>query len=222
MIGEHPSDAELLLASEGESGTAQAHLASCVECQARLGRMERTMARFAASRQRPWGVWAAAAACAAAVLGGIWMARPGRIPSPDARLTPGATVAVSLAQVCGTAGDEARTVPASVAQQVFRKYGIHDPKPRAYEVDYLITPALGGSDDIANLWPQPYSNTAWNAHVKDALEDHLKQQVCAGILSLAEAQRELSTDWVAAYKRHFATTVPLAHHARFLKDRPWE
>ncbi len=221
----HLTDPELLLASEGELPEARQHLLSCAECQARLQRMETALRRFQVSQPPPrrWGTWAASAACLAAVAGGLWLARNPRIPAPDARLTPGATVAVTLAQVCSApAGEETRVVPASVARQVFLKYGIHNPKPRAYEVDYLITPALGGSDDIDNLWPQPYSESIWNAHVKDALEDHLRRQVCAGTLALAVAQRELSTDWVAAYKRHFATNRPLAQHARFLKDRPWE
>ena len=30
-------------------------------------------------------------------------------------------------------------------------------QPRNYEVDHLITPALGGTDDIRNLWPEPYA-----------------------------------------------------------------
>jgi hypothetical protein len=80
--------------------------------------------------------------------------------------------------------------------------------PRAYEVDYLITPALGGDDDIRNLWPQPYVSTVWNARVKDALEDRLRDMVCRGQLDLAEAQRDISTDWIAAYKKYFQTNVP--------------
>lgn len=225
----HLSDPELLLAAEGELAEGWAHLRSCFECRARLAAMERAMGGFAAEQRREaftpardgktWWRWAAAAAALIAVAGLPWM-QP-RVPGPNARLTPGSTVAVSLDQVC-RADDEPRIVPASLAQQVFREYGIRDPKPGAYEVDYLITPALGGADDLANLWPQPYSETAWNAHIKDALEDYLRDQVCAGRMDLAAAQRELSTDWIAAYKRHFRTERPLAMHAQFRKDRPWE
>jgi hypothetical protein len=64
---------------------------------------------------------------------------------------------------------------------------------KAYEVDYLVTPALGGSDDIHNLWPHSYSATAWNAEVKDALEDRLRGMVCDGSLDLTEAQREIAS-----------------------------
>ena len=32
--------------------------------------------------------------------------------------------------------------------------------------------------------------------------------VCHGQLDLAEAQRDISTDWVAAYKKYFQTDEP--------------
>ena len=83
-------------------------------------------------------------------------------------------------------------VSASVAREVFRRYGIRNPRPRSYEVDYLIPPALGGTGDPRNLWPQPYSAGVWNARVKDALEDRLRTLVCEGKLDLATAQRDLA------------------------------
>jgi len=142
---------------------------------------------------------------------------------PDSRLTPGATLPLTRDDVCaGGLVDAARVVPVEIAKAVFAAYGVEAPAPRAYEVDYLITPALGGSDNIRNFWPQPYRNTIWNAHIKDALEDHLRHLVCTGQLSLATAQREIATDWISAYKKYFRTQAPLPEHAAFLKDRPWE
>jgi len=76
-------------------------------------------------------------------------------------------------------------------------------------VDYLITPALGGADDIHNLWPQSYSSTVWNARVKDSLEDRLREMVCEGRLDLATAQHDLSADWISAYKKYFHTDRPV-------------
>ena len=43
--------------------------------------------------------------------------------------------------------------------------------PDEYELDYLITPELGGLADRRNLWPEPYGLRSWNAHAKDALEN---------------------------------------------------
>jgi hypothetical protein len=100
-------------------------------------------------------------------------------------------------------------VPAVLQRKVFEEYGIAGADPRAYEVDYLVTPALGGSDDIRNLWPHSYSATVWNAQVKDALEDHLREMVCDGELDLATAQREIAVNWIEAYKKYFHTDRPL-------------
>ena len=94
-------------------------------------------------------------------------------------------------------------------QKVFEEYGIQGAEPRAYEVDYLITPALGGADDIHNLWPHSYSATVWYAQVKDALEDRLHAMVCEGGLDLIAAQHDISSDWIAAYKKYFNTDEPL-------------
>jgi hypothetical protein len=141
---------------------------------------------------------------------------------PDPYLTPGATLPVTRNDVCGADSVESRRiVPVSVARKVFAEYGIN-PKPRAYEVDYLITPALGGSDNIRNFWPQPYANTVWNAHIKDALEDHLRGLVCSGELELSTAQQDIARDWISAYKKYFRTENPLPKHTSFLKDSPWE
>jgi hypothetical protein len=136
-------------------------------------------------------------------------ARPGDLSTPRTSLTPGETRDVTLGDVCrATPGESAGTVPVSLRQQVFREYGIDDARPNAYEVDYLITPELGGSGSIRNLWPQPYS-AVWNAHVKDALEDRLHGLVCAGQVDLGTAQREISRDWIGAYKKYFHTDKPI-------------
>ena len=130
---------------------------------------------------------------------------------PDARLTPGATVLLSRSGVCSRPGDGNKPVPVALQRQVFQEYGIPRADPRAYEVDYLVTPALGGADDIHNLWPHSHSAT-WNAHVKDALEDRLREMVCDGTLDLAEAQQEIATNWISAYKKYFHTDGPLPEH----------
>jgi hypothetical protein len=128
---------------------------------------------------------------------------------PRSSITPGETRAVTISDVCMNTGSEGvRNVPVSLRKKVFEEYGIADARPNAYEVDYLITPELGGADSIRNLWPQPYS-AVWNAHVKDALEQRLHTLVCSGQVDLARAQREIATDWIGAYKKYFRTTRPL-------------
>jgi len=135
---------------------------------------------------------------------------------PDSNLTPGAAIPIGQQALCAEAGANNKAVSVSLQRQVFEEYRIAGADPRAYEVDYLITPALGGADDIRNLWPHSYSATVWNARIKDALESHLRNLVCGGNLELAEAQREIATNWIAAYKKYFRTDVPLSEHR---KDR---
>jgi hypothetical protein len=124
-------------------------------------------------------------------------------------LTPGAIRGVTRDEVCsGSAAGEAQAVPDTLKRRVFEEYGTPIAKADMFEVDYLVTPELGGSQDIRNLWPQPYVSTVWNAHVKDELEERLHAMVCAGALDLATAQRELSKDWISAYKKYFHTEKP--------------
>jgi hypothetical protein len=147
---------------------------------------------------------------------GLWRFQPIARAEPDANLTPGATRPISKTEVC-EAGEPGtfREVPVALQNAVFREYGIAHPQVRAYEVDYLITPELGGASDIRNLWPEPYYTTVWNAHVKDALERRLREMVCHGDLDLEAAQHDLSADWIAAYKKYFHTDRPLVSDALF-------
>jgi hypothetical protein len=174
----------------------------------------------------PTGAWAiAAAACAILCLGFLVLRSSGGgqrssrahamiISVPDSRLTPGATLVATRQAVCTEANTKNKAVPVALQRKVFEAYGISGAEPREYELDYLITPALGGADDIHNLWPQSYSATEWNADVKDALEDRLRQMVCDGSLDLPEAQREIAVNWIAAYKKYFQTDQPLAGHGQ--------
>ncbi len=153
-------------------------------------------------------------AALATVVAGHWTtvhhaARRTAVLVPNALLTPGATVLASRSQVCSGSTPNNRSVSPSLQRKVFEEYGIPGAQSVAYEVDYLITPALGGADDIHNLWPQSYSETAWNARVKDALEERLHDLVCQGRVDLATAQRDISVNWIAAYKKYFQTDRPL-------------
>jgi hypothetical protein len=88
-----------------------------------------------------------------------------------------------------------RNVSAATKRRVFAEYGISSPAPGAYEVDHLIPLELGGSNDITNLWPEPYTGPD-NAHDKDVWENRLHKQVCAGQITLAVAQDEIIHWWL--------------------------
>lgn len=96
-----------------------------------------------------------------------------------------------------------RDVPASVKKSVYQEYNMSpDATPCPCEVDHFISLELGGSNDIKNLWPQPYSGK-WNAHDKDKLEDELGRLVKNGTLSGELARKEITDGWVASYIKRF-------------------
>ncbi len=218
----HLDDAELMAVMDGEPGGE--HLKGCSQCRARYRVLEKALKEFTAMH-RPTNTptWKFAAVAAMLVMGiGIWWGQK-RTDLPNPSFTPGATRPMTQQQVCvALAQDDDRTAPREMAAVVFTQYGIKDPKPKAYEVDYLITPALGGAEVVKNLWPQPYAGSVWNARVKDALEDYLRTMVCNGRLELATAQEEIAADWIGAYRKYFRTDAPLPAHAHFVKDRAWE
>jgi hypothetical protein len=67
------------------------------------------------------------------------------------------------------------------------------------EGDHLISIEIGGCPDcLTNLWPQPMDQ----ARIKDhQVEDVLPGLVCAGKMTLAEAQKCIAGDWVACAAR---------------------
>jgi hypothetical protein len=105
-----------------------------------------------------------------------------------------------------------RDVKEEEKKKVYESYGLagdhtgYCSGSEGCEIDHLISLELGGSNDQKNLWPQPYQGTDWNAHVKDHLENRLKEMVCKNNLPLAQAQKEISTNWIDAYKQHIGPT----------------
>lgn len=127
---------------------------------------------------------------------------------PNAALTPGATDEITMADVCGGSRGPAPADP-EVRQRILHDYGMAGVPDHEYELDYLITPQLGGANDPRNLWPERYTDRTWNARVKDQLEDLLPGLVCEGKVDLRTAQREIAANWIQAYKKYFRTDTPL-------------
>ena len=125
---------------------------------------------------------------------------------PDAYLTPGAVLTTDVSRIC-TPGyaKTVRHTSGRLKAFIYREYGI-DRRGGHYEIDHLISLELGCADVAKNLWPESYDTEPWNAHVKDRLENYLHGQVCAGRLPIEQAQREIATDWTAAYERYLGTS----------------
>jgi len=133
---------------------------------------------------------------------------------PDPHKTPGRAKLKTAAAVCkmGSTKD-ARHVTEKLKTDVYESYGIakctrYCSGLQGCEIDHLISLELGGDNTADNLWPQPYDGT-WNAHDKDRLEQRLHAMICKQkSISLSDAQQEISTDWVAAYKKYIGPLKP--------------
>ena len=130
-------------------------------------------------------------------------------PKPDRACSPGAfSSGLTKAVICSPAfrTSAIRNVPQSEKYAVEAEYGL---APRLYgsslEIDHIVSLELGGSNDIANLFPERL-----NAHpgyrVKDRLENRLHTLVCVGGMSLRGAQRAIAGNWEQLYRDVFGTT----------------
>lgn len=135
---------------------------------------------------------------------------------PDANLTPGVTRDVTKETLCTSSTKLFRHTSAQTKAQAYLKYGLA-PKHAAectgvghscYEVDHLIPLEIGGADVEDNLWPQEYevvpADPSWQkngAHKKDSLENRLHKEICAGAITMQEAQTCISTNWVECYDK---------------------
>lgn len=103
---------------------------------------------------------------------------------------------------------------AETKREAFERYGLIGnctgfcSGPEGCEIDHLISLELGGTNDVANLWPQQYDGKVWNAHVKDILENRLHKLVCEEALPLPDAQEAISINWIAAYKKYVGPAPP--------------
>lgn len=115
---------------------------------------------------------------------------------PDPACTPGATDGgLAMSALCPVARTSQIRPPVSYTEplkvQQMAAYGFTD-RVSAHEEDHLIPLELGGAPrDPMNLWPEPHASP----NEKDSVENAAHDAVCAGRLSLTDAQHKISTDW---------------------------
>jgi hypothetical protein len=92
--------------------------------------------------------------------------------------------------------------------------GTTDRNPSHFEEDHFISLELGGHPhDPRNLWPErwgtpdhpltaqgPFPSHLVGAKNKDAVENALHREVCAGRMTLREAQWVISQDWFKYFR----------------------
>ncbi len=154
------------------------------------GQATATSSTGAPSGQEPnWGVQSKTTGCKAQ--GGL----------QDFACTPGDIIkSATKSQICtpGYAGS-VRNVPQSLKNKVYASYGVKTRKPGQYEVDHLVSLQLGGSNNIANLWPEINAPKP-GFHEKDRVENYLHDQLCKGKMTLKQVQIAIATNWLTVYK----------------------
>ncbi|MGA2417957.1 MAG: hypothetical protein ABSF55_01865 [Candidatus Staskawiczbacteria bacterium] len=120
---------------------------------------------------------------------------------PDRACTPGAIFFnATKDQVCASGYSKSvRNVPESEKNEVYAEYSIASHSAGQYEVDHFISLELGGSNSIANLWPEAALPEP-GFHQKDEVENYLHDKLCNGQISLQEAQYLVSNKWLEVYK----------------------
>ena len=124
-------------------------------------------------------------------------------PLPDPHCTPGA-INPDVRQdnindtICKSGWTKTVRPPTSVTNKMkaesARSYGLGESEKGEY--DHLVSLELGGApDDPRNLWVEPGKIP----NPKDAVENKLKQAVCAGLVPLTTAQKAIATNWVTAF-----------------------
>lgn len=128
----------------------------------------------------------------------------GDLPNVRGALNPAVTQATIRQTICVPGWTTTVRPPTSVTNKIKRRMlaGLKDQDLSHYELDHLVSLQLGGAlVDERNLWVESYAGSC-GARVKDVLETNLKRRVCAGTLTLVEAQQAIMANWVVAYNRY--------------------
>ena len=142
---------------------------------------------------------------------------------PDPELTPGAinpnvTQGNIQQTICKSGWTDTIRPPTSFTNnlkaQQLQATRYKDKMPSHYEEDHFIALEIGGNpNDPKNLWAEMWGSPAHplthtgpfppeivGAKSKDWVETHLKGEVCAGRMTLKDAQDIIQTDWFKYYR----------------------
>jgi hypothetical protein len=126
--------------------------------------------------------------------------------NPDPRCSPGAYyTGLTKAVICSPNFRTASVdnVSQAIKVKVKAAYGLlpHN-YAKALEIDHIVPLVLGGSNEIANLFPEKLDGQP-GYKAKDRLELRLHQLVCNGSMKLGSAQKQIAANWQALYRQVF-------------------
>jgi len=126
------------------------------------------------------------------------------IDVPNTKYTPGSVITTDVNTVCQQTY-RPPTISEATKKKASEYYGKMQCATKGCEYDMLISANLGGSNDIKNIWVQPYDGI-WNVTAKNKLEDRLHLMVCSKQMELDDAQH-LMLNWKTSYSRYFGTPL---------------
>jgi hypothetical protein len=137
----------------------------------------------------------------------------GPVARPDHKLTPGVLASTSEATVCAASRKVVKafsprnpSISLADAQAVFAAYRIAPALQLHYGLDFLVPLQLGGANVRANIWPMQIVGSGRGAgfHEKEVLNIRLHVLVCHGQMPLAQAQKNVMSDWVTLWVNYGA------------------
>lgn len=119
---------------------------------------------------------------------------------PDSYKTPGDTVRTKTEQICASGFDASiKPVPEWAKTEALERYGIR-PERFSGDLERLVPASLGGSNSPDNLWPF-HPGGGYTLEMKTTFAAMLRDQVCAGKMSLKDAQNAFKKDWTKSYQK---------------------
>lgn len=168
----------------------------------------------------PFGKATKTSGCVMRQKDGVWL--------PDPECSPGAiNPTLTKDVICSPEfrTDPYRLVPANIKTKVYDAYSVPTniatpaPQPiptagprggKRWEIDHIVAIEDGGSNDIANLAPQP-ANPTPGFHQKDVVETWIRKNstgICAGKANLPDVQKALAEDWYLLYQQERGKGMP--------------
>lgn len=120
-------------------------------------------------------------------------AQAGEDMLPDRKLTPGKVA---------RRDKDRQGVTEEMERKVFSRYHIPWRRRLEFKVDHLIPLELGGADAVENLWPQGLQTKPYGVERKELLTRCLLARIAEGKMTLAQAQAEISEDWISCFVDH--------------------
>ena len=93
-------------------------------------------------------------------------------------------------------------VTLKMEQKVFARYRLPWTRRNEFKIDHLIPVELGGADTIDNLWPQSLRTKPYGADRKELLTEVLLTRIRASQMTVAQAQEQISRDWIDTFIDH--------------------